>query len=156
MKTVFPFGNTISVLTVTGAELLELLEASSFSAPEPAGGFLQVAGITYTIHSGVPYEKGEQYPNSTFFAPAKPGSRVTIATIGGQPFDLAAQYVVATNDYLAAGGDQAYVLKYAHQQTGYDTRVALEDALVDYTQTKLGGVIGDTYAEPAGRITVEP
>ena len=80
----------------------------------------------------------------------------TIDTVGGQPFDPAAQYVVATNNYLAAGGDQAYVLKYANQQTGYDTYVALEDALVDYTQTELGGVIGDTYAKPAGRITVEP
>lgn len=156
MKTVFPFGNTITVLSVTGSELLELLEASSFSAPEPAGGFLQVAGLAYSIHTDVPYEKGEQYPASTFYAPAKPGSRVTIETVGGQPFDPAALYVVATNDYLAAGGDQAYVLRYANQQTGYNTYVPLEDALIAYTKTVLGDVIGAGYEASAGRITLLP
>jgi 5'-nucleotidase len=156
MKTVFPFGNTIAVLSATGAELLELLEASSFCAPQPAGGFLQVAGITCTIDTSVPYAQGEQYPSSTFYAPAKPGSRVTIETVGGKPFDPAALYVVATNDYLAAGGDQAYVLRYANQQTGYNTFIPLEDALIAYTKTVLGGVIGDNYATPAGRIALLP
>ena len=156
MKTVFPFGNTIAVLSVTGSELLELLEASSFSAPNPAGGFLQVAGMAYSIHTDVPYTNGDQYPASTFYAPAKPGSRVTIETVGGQPFDPAALYVVATNDYLAAGGDQAYVLRYANQQTGYNTYVPLEDALIAYTKTVLGDVIGAGYETPAGRITLLP
>jgi 2',3'-cyclic-nucleotide 2'-phosphodiesterase (5'-nucleotidase family) len=156
MKTVFPFGNTIAVMTLTGAELLELLEASSFSTPEPAGGFLQVAGIRCTIDTSVPYAQGEQYPSSTFYAPAKPGSRVTIETVGEAPFDPAAMYVVATNDYLAAGGDQAYVLRYPNQQTGYNTYVPLEDALTGYTKAVLGGVIGETYAAPAGRITIKP
>lgn len=155
MKTVFPFGNEVAVLTVTGAELLEALEAATCSTPEAIGAFPQVAGIEYTIDTSVPYENGEQYPDSTYFAPAKPGSRVTIATVGGQPFDAEALYTIATNDFTAAGGDTYYAFKYAFQTTGYKTGVALEDALVNYTSTVLDGTIGEQYADPQGRITVK-
>ncbi|MDD3212511.1 MAG: bifunctional UDP-sugar hydrolase/5'-nucleotidase [Eubacteriales bacterium] len=154
MKTVFPFGNTLQIMTLKGSELLELMEASTYCTPEPLGGFMQVSGIVMTIDTTVAYENGDQYPGSTYYAPAKPGSRVTIESVGGEPFDLNADYIVATNDFTAAGGDAAYVLKYANQQTGYNTYVALEDALINYTSEVLGGVIGDQYAEPQGRITV--
>jgi len=154
MKTVFPFGNTLQVMTLKGSELLELMEASTYCTPEPIGGFMQVAGIEMTIDTTVPYVNGDQYPDSTYYAPAKPGSRVTIKTVGGQPFDPDAEYVVATNDFSAAGGDQCYVLKYANQQTGYNTYVSLEDALIHYTTDVLGGVIGQQYAQPQGRITI--
>jgi 5'-nucleotidase / UDP-sugar diphosphatase len=154
MKTVFPYGNTLQIMTLKGSEMLELFEASSYCTPEPLGGFMQVSGIVMTINTAVPYANGEQYPDSTYYAPANPGARVTIESVGGEPFDPDAEYVVVTNDFSAAGGDQCYVLKYANQQTGYNTGVALEDALINYTAEVLGGVIGLEYAEPHGRITV--
>ena len=43
IKTVLPFGNTIEVIYVTGTELLEALEASTFCVPESIGGFPQVS-----------------------------------------------------------------------------------------------------------------
>ena len=76
-------------------------------------------------------------------------------TSASQHYPQGALYVVATNDYLAAGGDQAYVLRYANQQTGYNTFVSLEDALIHYTTQVLVGVIGDQYAQPQGRITIK-
>ncbi|NLO85574.1 MAG: bifunctional metallophosphatase/5'-nucleotidase [Clostridiales bacterium] len=155
MKTVFPFGNEVTTITVTGAELLEALEAATCALPEASGAFPQVAGIEFTIDTTVPYENGEQYPDSTYFAPAKPGSRVTIATVGGEAFDLEALYTIATNDFTAAGGDTYYAFRYAYQTAGYKTGVALEDALVNYTTTVLGGVIGEQYAAPQGRITIK-
>lgn len=154
MKTVFPFGNEVSTLTVTGAELLEALEAATFSTPEAVGAFPQVAGIEFTIDTTVPYENGEQYPDSTYFKPANPGARITIATVGGQPFDEEALYTIATNDFTAAGGDTYYAFAYANATTGYKTGVSLEDALVNYTTEVLGGVVGTQYAEPQGRITI--
>ena len=155
MKTVFPFGNEIAVLTVTGAELLEALEAATCTTPDAIGAFPQVAGIEFTIDTSVPYENGELYPDSTYYAPAKPGSRVAIATVGGEPFNPEKLYNIATNDFTAAGGDTYYAFKYPYQTSGYKTGVALEDALIDYTQTALNGVIGDEYAEPQGRITIQ-
>ena len=155
MKTVFPYGNEVATLTITGAELLEALEAATFSTPDAIGAFPQVAGIEFTIDTTVAYENGEQYANSTYYAPAKPGSRVTIATVGGEAWAADAEYTIATNDFTAAGGDTYYVFAYPFTQTGYKTGVALEDALVNYTQTVLGGVIGEQYAAPAGRITIK-
>ena len=155
MKTVFPFGNEVAVLTVTGAELLEALEAATCTTPDAIGAFPQVAGIEFTIDTSVAYENGEQYPSSTYFKPAAPGSRVTIATVGGEPWDAEKLYTIATNDFTAAGGDTYYAFAYPYATSGYKTGVALEDALVNYTQQVLGGVIGEQYAQPQGRITVK-
>lgn len=155
MKTVFPFGNEVATLSVTGAELLEALEAATWSTPDAIGAFPQVAGIEFTIDTTVPYENGEMYANSTYYAPAKPGSRVTIATVGGEPWDAEKTYVIATNDFTAAGGDTYTAFAYPYAQTGYKTGVALEDALVNYTQQVLDGVIGEQYAAPQGRIIIK-
>lgn len=152
MKTVFPFGNEVATVTVTGAELLEALEAATFCTPTAVGAFPQVAGVQFTIDTTVPYENGELYPNSTYYAPAKPGSRIKDVTVNGEPLDLNAEYVVATNDFTAAGGDTygAFLDKPV-----YKTGVALEDALVQYTSTVLNGVISEKdYGQPTGRITV--
>jgi 2',3'-cyclic-nucleotide 2'-phosphodiesterase (5'-nucleotidase family) len=154
MKTVFPFGNKVSVLTVTGKELLEALEAATSTTPVAIAAFPQVSGFEFSISSSVAFVNGEQYPESTYFAPQDPGNRVTITTVGGQPFSLEAQYKVATNDFVAAGGDTYYAFKYANQQTGYNTEISLEDALIQYVGTELSGVIGQDYLNPKGRITI--
>ena len=154
MKTVFPFGNEVAVLDVTGAELLEALEAATFSTPKAVGAFPQVAGIVFTVDTTKAYENGEQYPDSTYYKPLNPGTRVAIESVGGQPFDLEAIYTIATNDFTAAGGDTYYAFRYPNATSGYKTGVALEDALVNYVTTVLGGVVGETYAQPQGRITV--
>ncbi len=155
MKTVFPFGNTLVTLNVTGAELLEALEAATFIAPDAAGAFPQVAGIEFTIDTSIPYAQGAQYPNSTYFAPANPGSRVTIASVGGNPFDPAAVYTICTNNFTASVGDTYSVFAYPCPQTGYDTTKPLEEALVDYVAQVLGGTIAAPYDAPQGRITIK-
>ncbi len=151
LVTVFPFGNNVCFVTITGKQLLEVLEASTFCTPETLGGFPQVAGIEYTLNIGVPYENGEQYPDSTYYAPANPGSRVTIKSVNGKPFDPAANYTVAVNNFQAEGGDTYYQLT----QNSYfcDTEVLDCDALIQYVNY-LGGVIGEQYAKPQGRIEI--
>lgn len=150
--TVFPFGNTVALVTVTGEQLLEALEASTFSTPTAIGGFSQVSGIVYEINTGVEFVNGEQYPDSTYFAPANPGSRVTIKTVGGQAFDPKAEYTIAVNNFMAAGGDTYYVFNEA--SFNYDTEVVDSEALIDYVINGLGGVIGEEYKAPQGRITI--
>ena len=49
INTVLPFGNTLSIVEVTGAELLEALEASTYCTPTSIGGFPQVSGIEFTV-----------------------------------------------------------------------------------------------------------
>lgn len=151
MKTVFPFGNTVAVVTLTGEQLLEALEAATCSLPEAIGAFPQVSGIEYTVNTAAPYRNGALYEGTTYYAPADPGARVTILTVGGEKFDRKATYRVATNDFTAAGGDTYAVFK---RCPVYDTGVAMEDALINYTSTVLKGEIGSQYAESAGNITV--
>ena len=154
MKTVFPFGNTIVTIDVTGAQLLEALESATCSTPTAIGAFPQVAGITFSIDTSVKYAEGDQYPDSTYFAPAAPGSRVTISDVNGKGFDPAATYTIATNDFTAAGGDTYNVFKESKNLTM--TAVALEDALINYTSEVLGGTItAEAYGAPAGRIDVK-
>lgn len=152
MATVFPFSNTIATVTLTGAQLLEALEAACASAPQAAGAFPQVSGIEFTLDTGIPFERGELYEGTTNYAPAKPGTRVINVKVGGEILDLTKTYTIATNDFTAAGGDTYGVFKACKV---YDTGVALEDALVAYTSDVLSGKItAEKYGKAAGRITL--
>lgn len=108
INTVLPFGNTVAVVYVTGAELLEALEASTFSTPGAVGAFPQVAGIDFTIFTDKAYDANtDKYPGSTYYGPHSI-QRVVINSINGKPFDLNAKYAVITNNFVAAGGDTYY------------------------------------------------
>lgn len=147
---VLPFGNTLYVVELTGAELLEALEASTYCTPEPVGAFPQVAGIEFTINTGAAYDAGENYPGTTYAEPASI-NRVTILTVGGQAFDADATYTIVTNDFLAAGGDTYYAFSAA--ESGYDTGISLDQVVMDYITEELNGTVtAADYGEPAGRI----
>lgn len=152
VNTVLPFGNTVAVDYVSGAVLLEALEASTFCTPEAIGGFPQVSGINFTIDTTKAFDQGEQYGGTTYFAP-KTINRVTINSINGNAFDPSATYAVVTNDFVAAGGDTYYALSVSDRIT--DTGVPLDEAVMMYITDVLGGVIpAATYGAPQGRITV--
>ena len=151
VNTVLPFGNTIAVVYVTGAELLEALEASTYCTPVSLGGFPQVAGIEMTVSVTVPYDANDNtYPGSTYYGP-KSINRVTIDSINGKDFDPEATYAVITNNFLAAGGDTYYAFASASAQ--FDTGIPLDEALMSYITEELKGVVGEQYAAPKGRIT---
>ena len=44
---VFPFGNTVATIDVTGAQLLEALEAATCTTPEAIGAFPQAVSYTH-------------------------------------------------------------------------------------------------------------
>ena len=152
VNTVLPFGNTVTVVYVTGAELLEALEASTQFLPDAVGGFPQTAGMDITADATKAYDKNaETYPESTYYGPASI-QRVTINSVNGQAFDPAATYAVITNNFCAAGGDTYYAFGSAASQ--FDTSLPMDEVLMDYITQVLGGVIGEQYAEPAGRMTI--
>lgn len=147
---VLPFGNTLYVVELTGAELLEALEASTYCTPEPVGAFPQVAGIEFTINTGAAYDAGENYPGTTYAEPASI-NRVTILTVGGQAFDADATYTIVTNDFLAAGGDTYYAFSAA--ESGYDTGISLDQVVMDYITEELDGTVtAAAYGQTANRI----
>lgn len=110
--TVLPFGNYIITLDVTGADIIAALENGLTDYPAAKGAFPHVAGITFT------------------FDPEKPAmQRVTSVMFNGMPLDPAKVYSVATNDFMAAGGDM-YTTLGASKQTG--EFAALDEALIKY------------------------
>ena len=151
VNTVLPFGNTVAYVTVKGSVLLEALEASTYCTPEAVGAFPQVAGIEFTVDTNKAYDQGEQYPGSTYYAPASI-NRVTIESINGKAFDPETTYVVVTNDFLAAGGDTYYAFSVS---TSVDTGIPMDEAVMSYITEELKGVVtAEKYGEPQGRITV--
>ena len=160
INTALPFGNTVAVIYVTGQELLECLEASTFCTPDPIGGFPQTSGIDWTIDTTVPYDRGELYikhdgGQSTYYAPASI-SRVTIHAVNGAPFDPDGIYAVVTNDFCAEGGDTYNVfMRSAYAGTGFDTGIPLDQAVMEYISTVLKGKITEeAYGQPRGSLTI--
>lgn len=152
INTVLPFGNTVAVIYVTGAELLEALEASTYSLP--VGGFPQVAGINFTLSTAVAYDaNAETYPASTYYGP-KSINRVVINSINGKEFKADDTYAVVTNNFVAGGGDTYYAFAAASAQ--FDTGIPLDEAVMEYVTTELKGIIGKQYAAPQGRILLNP
>ena len=154
INTVLPFGNTVAVIYVTGAELLEALEASTYCTPEAVGGFPQTCGIEWTLDTTAEFDQGDVYmldgQESSYFAPASI-KRVSIKAINGEPFDETAVYAVVTNNFCAAGGDTYNVFNRAYSEGfGFDTGIPMDEAVIDYITEVLGGTIGEQYAEPSG------
>lgn len=88
--TVLPFGNWVVVKKMTGADILTVLEESVANYPNLAGGYMHVSGISFTFDAKKPG-----------------GSRIDAKNVlvGGKPIDLNETYIVATNNFLADGGD---------------------------------------------------
>lgn len=151
---VLPFGNTVVTIYITGAELLEALEASTYCTPDEIGGFPQVSGINYTISTAVAYDaNAETYPASTYYGP-KSINRVTINSINGKEFKADDTYAVITNDFCGGGGDTYYA--FAAATAKFDTGIPLDEVVMEYITAELKGVIGKQYAEPQGRILMNP
>ncbi|MCJ7819012.1 MAG: 5'-nucleotidase C-terminal domain-containing protein, partial [Syntrophales bacterium] len=98
---VLPFDNYLVAISLTGAQVKAALEHGVARLAEPSGSFPQVSGLTFT------------YSRS---APA--GTRVKDVTVAGRPLDPQKEYLVATNDYLVAGGDGYTVFGEALKSAG--------------------------------------
>ena len=150
---VHPFGNEMCVLELTGQQLLDALEWGARAVPGENGGFLQVSGLTYEIHSYI--ESSCTEDENRYFAGVKGERRVRNVTVGGEPIDPEAVYTVASVDYTLLGKGDGYAMlegaKVLQDRVKLDNQV-----LIDYIAGTLGGVIGEEYADPfgQGRITI--
>ncbi|WP_432100475.1 bifunctional metallophosphatase/5'-nucleotidase [Streptomyces sp. WAC 04229] len=134
--TVQPFANTVNLKDYTGAQLVQVLKEQVSGPNEAAPKILQVSsGLTYTLDL------------------TKSGAdRVVTDSIrlDGAPIDPAATYRVASNSFLAGGGDGFPTLNEgANELVGGDDLAALEQYLTANSSA------GDPIEPPAAdRITV--
>ncbi|WP_231555079.1 ExeM/NucH family extracellular endonuclease [Microbacterium sp. ZOR0019] len=135
--TVQPFANTLVTLTLTGAQLKSVLEEQW----QPAGSarpFLKLG-----VSKGLVY---------TYDPAAAQGSRITSMTLDGTPVDPAADYTVAANSFLAAGGDNFSTFK---EGTGKrDTGKIDLQSMVDWFDANK--TASPDYAQRAVGVSVSP
>lgn len=141
--TVQPFGNSLVTMTLTGAQILDVLK-SQWCGQDFPRVLLPSASVAYTfdqsVASGLVGQPCEGAPNP-----------VTSLSIGGTPVDPAASYRITVNSFLADGGDRFPVLRAGTDRLGgaVDT-----DALEAYLAPSLTGT---PIAPPAlDRIDVVP
>lgn len=112
---VMPFGNSLAIMQLTGAEIKEALEHSVKDAPIAFGGFLQVSGLKFTYDSSLPTGQRVQ------------SVEVKEDGVNYVSLDLNKTYAVATNTFTAKGGDGYDVFGKAYS----DGRVS-EPGFVDW------------------------
>jgi 5'-nucleotidase len=158
---VLPYPNKAAVVYMTGAQLLEALEAASQGLPyaedtaAACASFMQAAGLKYTVDTGKAYDKGEAYGDHWFRAASL--GRVTIEEVNGQPFDQAAVYAVITSNANFNGMDSSYIFKAAAEENTKSTitTAVVRDVIWMYIADELNNVIGEPYAEAQGRIIIK-
>ena len=145
---VHPFGNAMCVIEVTGQQILDALEWGARNVPGENGGFLQVSGLSYEIHSYI--ESGCKTDENTLFAGVEGERRVQNVLVGGEPIDPAAIYTLASHDYMLLNQGDGYSMFAG--ATLLQDRVKLDNqVLIDYITETLGGVVGEDYADPYGQ-----
>jgi 5'-nucleotidase len=128
VQIVLPFGNTLVVMDMTGAQIRTLLEQQWIRPGAVHPSVLQVShGFSYRWDPALP-----------------PGRRVVPGSLAlhGAALDETATYRVAANNFLAEGGDNFPVFKAAANKL--DTQVRDFDAVVDYLAKR------DQAGTPAG------
>lgn len=83
-----PFGNATVMVEITGKDVKDALENGLRDAPQGAGRFPVVSGLTFEADLKQPQ-----------------GSRVTAVSVDGKPIDPAGKYTVASNNFMLDGGD---------------------------------------------------
>ncbi len=144
---VHPFGNAMCVIEVTGQQILDALEWGARAVPGENGGFLQVSGLTYEIHTYI--ESPCKQDENTLFAGIEGERRVKNVLVNGKPIDPKATYTLASHDYMLLNQGDGYSMfggcKLLQDRVKLDNQV-----LIDYIVDTLGGTVGEQYDNPYG------
>jgi len=105
-----PFGNSLVTMTLTGAQVAEMLKQQWCDQASPRI-LLPSDGITYTWDASV----AAQITGTACTAAPSP---VSDLRIGGQPALNDQAYRITVNSFLADGGDRFFVLRSGSDRTG--------------------------------------
>ncbi|MGN0598860.1 MAG: bifunctional metallophosphatase/5'-nucleotidase [Oscillospiraceae bacterium] len=145
---VHPFGNSACLTEATGQQILDALELGSASVPDESGGFLQVSGLTYEIHTYIP--SSVVLTDKKEFVKVDGEYRVKNVKVGGEPLDLNKTYKLASQNYMLKAGSNGYTMfsgcNILKNEVMIDNQV-----LITYITETLGGNVGSEYAAPYGQ-----
>lgn len=151
---VFPYGNMICMVEISGQKIKDALEMGVKNYPEESGGFIHVSGLTYTVDSSVP--SSVVLDEKRNFVSVDGEYRVRDIYVGEEPLDVNRTYTLASHNYwLKSGGDGMSMLMgcpILKDETMVDV-----DTITSYISEYLGGTVGEEYKDPRGqgRITIK-
>ena len=134
-----PYDNYVSVVEITGQELVDVLKACTQFLPALNGDFPQVSGMKFTVN----------VPDNSI-------SELVVlnkVTNEYEPVDLNKTYRLATIDYCITGGGLQGKLKKNKIIT--PNIVVYNECLIQYVTDKLNGHITKEYEKPQGRIIIK-
>ena len=144
---VFPYGNYLTVIEVTGQQILDALEWGVQREPDEFGGFLQVSGLSYEVDVSVP--SGCRADANNMQTEIVGARRVKNVKVGSEPLDPARLYTVAGPNYVMTGNGDG--------MTAFNGAKVLQDSvkldvqlLIEYIIDTLGGEVGGEYMELTG------
>lgn len=114
-----PFGNKTVKLSVPGQTILDALTNGFSQADAGTGRFPQVSGLVVDVDLSKPVNQ-----------------RVKSVSIGGKPLDPAATYTLATNDFMAVGGDGYVMFRDADRLVGPADAQLMASQVIDYVAAK--------------------
>ena len=148
---VHPFGNEMCLAEVTGQQILDALEMGASALPEENGSFQHVSGMTYTVNTAIP--SSVVTDDQGMFVKVDGAYRVTDVTIGGEPLDVNKTYTLASHNYLLKSQGGGFTM-FKDVKLIKDCVMIDNQTLIDYIVEELHGVVGQEYAQSAGRITI--
>ena len=148
---VHPFGNEMCLAEVTGQQILDALEMGSSALPGENGSFQHVSGMSYTVNTAIPSSVVED--DQGMFVKVDGPYRVTEVTIGTEPLDVNKTYTLASHNYLLKSQGGGFSM-FKDVKLIKDCVMIDNQTLIDYIVEELDGVVGESYAKPAGRITI--
>ena len=105
---VHPFGNALCVVEATGQQILDALEWGARNVPGENGGFLQVSGLTYEIHTYI--ESSCTADENGLFTGVDGEYRVKNVKVAGEDLDLTKTYTVASHNYMLKDGGDGFTM----------------------------------------------
>ena len=148
--TIHPFGNALTVIEVTGQQVLDALEWSVHAVPGEFGGFNQVAGLTFEFDSTIDSPCVQNDKGFFDHIDESMERRVRNVLIGGEPLDPAGIYKLASHDYQLLNAGDGYNM-YAGCTVLQESVKLDNQVLIDYITGTLGGSVGAGYENPYGQ-----
>lgn len=145
---VHPFGNAMCVVEATGQQILDALEFGARNVPGENGGFLQVSGLTYEIHTYI--ESTATTDSNGMFTGVTGEYRVKNVMVDGKPLELDKVYTLASHNYMLKNGGDGFNM-FMDCKLLVDESMLDNQVLINYISGTLEGVIGQEYADPYGQ-----
>ena len=145
---VHPFGNAMCVVEATGQQILDALEFGARNVPGENGGFLQVSGLTYEIHTYI--ESTATTDSNGMFTGVTGEYRVKNVMVDGKPLELDKVYTLASHNYMLKNGGDGFNM-FMECNLLVDESMLDNQVLINYISGTLEGVIGQEYADPYGQ-----